>query len=236
MRIVINQSAMLGDLLFIEPIVKYLTNLGNTIIWPVKDQYSWIKDYMPYNIIKQSQYNIDYEDVNQRPDYIPLRFSTPIFRGTDPHSGEFHEHFMLDKYRLLDLPLDLWRTLKWTRNIEKENQLFQLLGLSEGEDYTLVNMFFKDVFEPQPDMAAMEWNRNNKTVFMKPIEGFTLLDWTKVILQAASIHTVETSLIYMIEALPVTAELHMYCRYPYDSTLNGVKNFISDKWIRHEKN
>lgn len=234
MRIVINQPAMLGDLLFIEPIVRHLTDQGNTIIWPVKDQYSWLKDYTPYNIIKQSQYNIDYEDVRVRDDYIPLRFATPLFRGTDPHSGQFHEHFMLDKYRLLDLPLDLWRTLGWNRNYEKEDQLFKQLGLSEGDDYTLVNMFFKDIYEPQPEMASMEWT-GGKTVFMKPIDGFTLLDWTKVILQAASIHTVETALIYMIEVLPVNAELHMYCRWPYDGSLNGVKNFISDKWIRHEK-
>ena len=226
---------MLGDLLFIEPIIKHLTNQGNTIIWPVKDQYLWIKDYFYYpGIVKQSQYNIDYEDIKIRPDYIPLRFATPLFRETDPHSGQFHEHFMLDKYRLLDLPLDMWRTLGWNRNYEKEDQLFKQLGLSGGDDYTLVNMFFKDIYEPQPEMAATEWI-GGKTVFMKPIEGFTLLDWTKVILQASSIHTVETALIDMIEVLPVNAELHMYCRWPYDGSLNGVKNFISDKWIRHEK-
>jgi len=145
MRITINQPAMLGDLLFIEPIVRHLTNQGNTIVWPVKDQYAWLKDYMPYNIIKQSQYNIDYEDAKMRDDYIPLRFSTPIFRGTDPHSGQFHEHFMLDKYRLLNLPLDLWKSLTWERNYEKEDHLYHLLGC-EGQDYTLVNMFFKDIF------------------------------------------------------------------------------------------
>jgi len=233
MRIVINQPAMLGDLLFIEPIVRHLTNQGNTVVWPVKDQYAWLNDYMPYNIIKQSQYNIDYEDIVMRPDCIPLRFSTPLFRGTDPHSGAFHEHFMLDKYRLLDLPLDLWKTLTWKRNNEKEFQLFDQLGLQEGFEYTLVNMYFKDIYEPQPDMASVIWPNN--TVFMKPIPGFTLLDWTKVILQASAIHTVETSLIYMIEALNVNSELHMYCRWPYDGSLNGVKNFISDKWIRHTK-
>lgn len=234
MRITINQPAMLGDLLFIEPIVKHLTDQGNTVIWPVKDQYAWLKDYMPYNILKQSECNINYEDIEMRPDYIPLRFSTPLFRGTDPHSGQFHEHFMMDKYRLLELPLDLWKTLSWNRNHEKELQLFNQLDLQIGQDFTLVNMYFKDIYEPQPEMAETNWGDN--VVFMRPIPGFTLLDWAMVVLHASAIHTVETSLLYMIEALPVKAELHMYCRWPYDSSLNGVKNFISDRWIRHEKN
>jgi hypothetical protein len=235
MRIIINQPAMLGDLLFIEPIVRMYAK-DNEVIWPVKDQYAWLKDYMPYNIVKQSEYNMDYEDGNMRPDYIPLRFAMPLLRGTELnhlelHSSEHHDKVMLDKYRLLSLPLDMWRSLTWQRNYEKENELYSLLGLSD-KPYTLVNMFFKDVYEPQSLMRAMPFEN---AVYMKPIAGFTMLDWSKVICNAEQIHTVETALLYIVEVLPIKAkEIHLYCRYPWDESLNGVKEFISDRWITHE--
>lgn len=235
MSIVINQPAMLGDLLFIEPIVRHFHEQGHEVIWPIKDQYAWLKDYIKYpTILKQSQFEMDYELCEMQENYIPLRFATPLLRNTDPHSGAYHEHFMLDKYRLIDLPLDMWRSLTWERNYEKENELFERLGLTEGQEYGLVNWHFKDIYEPQAEMKAAHYEGHNVT--MQPIPGFTLLDWTKVIINAQRIHTVETALIYMIEVLPIKAqEIHMFSRSPYQDTLGGVKNFISDKWIRHEK-
>lgn len=240
MKIVINQPAMLGDLLFIEPMVRSLYDAGHEVIWPVKDQYVWLKDYIKYpQIVKQSQYDIDYELCEIKEGYLPLRFATPLFRGTDPHSGEFHEHFMLDKYRLLDLPLDMWRDLTWERNYHKENELFDYLGLRDGEPYNLVNWFFKDIYEPQPDMKMHQdelFDTKQLCVIMSPLPGFTMLDWTKVIINAQKIYTVETALIYIIEVLPIKAEeIHMFSRSPYQDTLGGVANFISDRWIKHEK-
>lgn len=227
---------MLGDLLFIEPIVRHYLQQDHEVIWPIKDQYYWLKDYIKHHglrIVKQSEYKMDYENWTMSEGYIPLRFATPIFRKeSDPHSGAFHEHFMLDKYRLLGLPLDMWRDLKWERNHQKEQDLFDHLALSEGENYTLVNRFMKDCYEHTQDMPE---TFEGRVIELRPIDGFTLLDWTKVICQASCIHTVETALIYMIEVLPIQAkEIHMYARRPWQDTLGGVKNFISDKWIRHE--
>ncbi len=228
---------MLGDLLFIEPIIRNLLQQDHEVIWPIKDQYYWLKDYIKHHglkIVKQSEFKIDYENAIQTPEYIPLRFATPLYRHQeDMHSGIYHEHFMLDKYRLLGLPIDMWKTLTWERDLQKEQDLFDHLALSEGESYTLVNPFMKDCYEKQDEMSKLALT--GRVIEMRPIPGFTMLDWSKVICEASAIHTVETALIYIIEVLPIQAkEIHMYARYPWQDKLNGVKNFISDKWIKHE--
>lgn len=234
-EVIINQYFGLGDILFIEPIYKWYHDQGYKVIAPVEDHYYWLMYYIQYvHFKKKSEYPMDYEKVDfdtvNGARYIPLRFSTPIQRGTHPHSGEFKEHFMLDKYRLLGLPEDMWRELKWTRNKEKEDALFKILGLTNKTKYNLINNNFGGGFQ------KVDINVEGTNVYLEPIEGFTLLDWAKVIINANTIHTVETSLIYMVETLPIKArEIHMYPRMPYEDTVYGVKNFISDKWILHEK-
>jgi len=229
-KIIINQAFGLGDLLWIEPICRWYHEQGYKVILPVDDHYYWLMYYIRYIHYKEkSGFKMDYEQCHM--DYkheeipvVPLRFSTPILRGCEPHDGELKEHFMLDKYRLLDLPLDMWRTLQWTRNMEKEQELYDFLELKKP--YTLVNLNFGGGLQ-RIDVKI-------EGVQMRPINKFTLLDWSKVIEEAEVIHTVETSVIYMIETLDIKAkEIHMYPRTPYEKTLKGVKNFISDKWILH---
>jgi hypothetical protein len=47
---------------------------------------------------------------------------------------------------------------------------------------------------------------------MQLIEGFNLFDWCQVIENAAEIHTVETSICYLIEKMNTTKKLFMYAR------------------------
>ncbi len=70
---------------------------------------------------------------------------------------------------------------------------------------------------------------------MRQIPGYTMLDWAKVIINAKEIHTVETSVVYMFEALPLKAkEIHIYPRVPYEGVCVGIKNFAPENWILHE--
>lgn len=231
-QIIISQPFGLGDLLFIEPIFRHFHEQGYQVFCPVDDHYYWLMYYIKYvHFRKKSEFQMDYEQC--RMDYehngipvLPLRFSTPILRGCAPHDGSLKEHFMLDKYRLANLPIDLWRTLKWERNEEKENRLYDLLNLKKP--YTFANMKFGGGFQSYDFGVKAD-------VYLRPIEGFTLLDWAKVICEADVIHTVETSLVYMVETLPIQAnEIHLYPRMPWEKTFPGVQNFISDRWILHE--
>ena len=47
-KVIINQFCGLGDILFIEPIYKYIESLGLKVIAPVQDQNIWIQDHIQY--------------------------------------------------------------------------------------------------------------------------------------------------------------------------------------------
>lgn len=232
-KIIFNQFFGIGDILFSEPIARHYFEQGYQVIWPVEDHYYWVKDYVRYvDFRKKSEFQMDYEQC--RMDYefegipvLPLRFSTPILRNTDPHDGSLKEHFMLDKYRLTELPLDLWKTMQFNRNTDKEDALFEMVV--KEQPYTFVNKFYGGGFQSHEDWAGIEG------VQLAKIPGFTLLDWCKVICEADIIHTVETAVFYLVETLPIEArEIHLHPRMPWEGGLPGVKNFMSKKWITHE--
>ena len=229
--IIILQTFGLGDCLFIEPIARKYFDEGYKVIWPVEDKDIWLKDYIKYvDFRKKSEFPMDYEQCRMDYTYegipvLPIRFSNPLLRGFAPHYGDDKQNWMLDKYRLLDLPLDMWRSLTWTRNHERENELYDFLKIKEP--YSFGNMHYGGGF------ATYDFGVQTD-VQLKKIKDFTLLDWTKIIINADVIHTVETSLVYMIETLPIKArEIHLHPRLPWEGGFTGVKNFISDRWILH---
>jgi hypothetical protein len=60
------------------------------------------------------------------------------------------------------------------------------------------------------------------------IDGYTLLDWAGIIEKAETIHTVNTSLLYMLETLNVTDQLHLYTR-------NNGRDFQQTEYLRSKK-
>ena len=137
------------------------------------------------------------------------------------------------KYLLLEADPELWRTISFNRNKEKENQLKQYLNITPDEKFIFVNNNFagpefnyKVDIKPQTDL---------KIIYQEYVEGFTLLDWCGVIEQASEIHTVSTALFFVIEALNLEkTPLHLYPRKPLDKDLSPIKTLINNKWICHE--
>jgi hypothetical protein len=223
MKIIINQPFGIGDILFLSPLVAQLD--VKHIIWPVVDHYYWVKDYINIDnliFIKISEFNpSDYKE------YIEI----PLYRSHSliPQSQDCMEA----KYMLLGANLELWKTLKFNRNTKKENQLKQYLNIKLDDKYIFINNNFagpeynyKINIEPQTDL---------KIIYQEYIEGFTLLDWCGVLEQAKEIHTVSTSLFFIIEALKLEKiPLHLYPRKPLDKDLSPIKTLISNKWICHE--
>jgi hypothetical protein len=230
MKYLINQFQGLGDILFCEPIAKHLYENGkNEIIWPILDEYFWIKDYIPYiNFVKKSDFNFNYENtffgkINDSIIHIPLRFANPIFRNLNPHDYSDQYHTMLDKYRMLNLSENLWKTLSWERNIEKENELYNLLV--KNENYILVNSRWSDGNVP------IQTESNFDIVNMDFINGFTLLDWGKIIENASEIHTVSTSNLFLLETLSLKSEIvNIYPRKPRENNLDGISEFVNKKF------
>lgn len=232
MNVIINQFAGLGDILFIEPIYRHYHNRGFKVIAPVNPDSLWIQEYIPYVEFKdKTKYRYSYETVEQPEDgqmHLPLRFAHPLLRGYDLHYGDERQHWMPDKYTYLGLPVELWKTLSFNRNKEREERLFKSLNLPK--DYIFINQNFGGSFEKininiQSSMPIIE---------MQKIEGYTMLDWGKVIENATEVHTAETSLLYYIESLKFKGEKHLYPRFPFMDSCEYMNTILTD-WVFHTK-
>jgi hypothetical protein len=223
MKVIINQPFGVGDILFLSPLVANLDI--EHAVWPVVDHYYWIKDYISMDnltFVKESEFNsLNYKDYVE----VPLQHAHSLV----PQA----EDCMQAKYMLLHADPELWRTITFNRNSEKENQLKQYLNISPNDKFILVNNNFagpeynyKVDIKPPTDLRA---------IYQEYIEGFTLLDWCGVLEQAKEIHTVSTSLFFIIEALNLeNTLLHLYPRKPLDKDLSPIKTLINNKWVCHE--
>jgi hypothetical protein len=223
MKVIINQPFGVGDILFLNPLVNSLDI--EEAIWPVVDHYYWVGEYFksPHiKFIKQSEFN-----QNNYLDYtvIPFQYAHSIMSDA--------EDCMIAKYKMMGANIELWRTLSFTRNKEKEDQLKKYLGIFPQSKFVLINNNFAGPEYNYKTNINLETNLN--LVYLDYIKGFTLLDWCGVLEQAEEIHTVSTSLFFVIEALNLkNTSLHLYPRKPLDQDLSPIRTLISNKWICHE--
>lgn len=234
-KVIINQFFGLGDILFIEPIYRYINSLGLKVIAPVQDQIIWIQDHISYvEFKKMSEFNIDYEKFNFEiidgdTLYVPLRFSDQIFRNLPPHDSSASRYWMTDKYRLLGLDPKTWEGLQFSRNKEKESELKQKI-VGATKDYIFVNTFYQNVLN-----VEMEININSPlpVIKMEKVDGFSMIDWSKIIEDATAVHTVSTSTLYLIQS--IRQEGKEYHLYPRGKGANHytVEDFLPNYWIKH---
>lgn len=125
-----------------------------------------------------------------------------------------------------------WRESTWVRDTEKENELFyKVLGLHDGAEYNLVNNMFRS---DASGKALVNVVNGYKNIPLRNIEGFTLLDWGKVIENAMNIYTVSTSINYVIELLELKAkEIHLYCRKPEERNFNNIDYIFTKEYKLH---
>ncbi len=229
MKYVFNQYFGLGDILFCEPIARHFYNEGkNQIFWPIMDRFMWLTHYIKYiDFVPSSSCPIDYESLhlgltNTDVYFVPLRFANPIVRKLKPYEEEPY-HMMLDKYRMLGLPEDMWKTLKWERNLKKENKLYNLLV--KDKNYILINSKWSNGKVP------IETDSTFQIINMNILDGFTLFDWAKIIENASEIHTVATSNLFLLETLNLKAnKVNIYPRKPRENNFDGISEFVNKKF------
>ena len=110
---------------------------------------------------------------------------------------------------------------KWQRILyDKENELYSLL--IKEPDYVLINTKWSDGNTP------INITKKSQVVYMDKIDGFTMLDWAKIIENAKEIHTVSTSNLFMIETLKLlTDDVSIYLRRPRENNFDGISEFVN---------
>lgn len=194
---VINQPFGIGDILFIEPILRHFwMKNGEKPILPVRDHLMWLSEYIDSaRFVKMSEFKLDYDSMDMsNPDYLPLRFANQIYRGYGPNDHHDFENMMLDKYRLCGLEEYLWKTAHLKLNNDKADKLYNQLN-PKGKEYILVNKYCgigKIDINIKTDLLVIE---------MQEIKGYTMIDWWLLMSNALENHHVSTSTFFILQEM-----------------------------------
>lgn len=223
---IINAFHGLGDIIFSIQIYRALIDQGFNVIHPYLDVYGPIWKHWPeiFWIPKQLlNINYDYKSFIKRQDYeiLPLRWSSPA-----------NFQVMKAKYDMVDMDFMEWRKVTWIRDHRAEDHIFNSLGLKEGEKYFFVNTMFQHNDQGKvhiPIPAGV------KVVKLRKMPGFTLMDWAKVLENATEIHTVGTSINYIMDPdfLNITCPIHLYIRRPNETNFNSYNYLLKKDYIWH---
>lgn len=226
--ILINQPRGLGDIFFCQKIAHILTEHNFDVFWytPV---YFWLNDY-------NKNQNIKYVNKNLQTDFI-LNLENSI-ESNHPDDLMTCKYEMIGK-TLNHLPSEIhsidysdWDSyMIFNRNFTKEDDLFyNVLGIADNEEYTLCNVNYginQKIMNPMNNLDE----ESIKLINLDVIDGFTLLDWCKVVENAKYINTVDTSIIFIIESIHTNCKkLNMFPRHE-EHTFKALKNVLHKNWI-----
>lgn len=136
---------------------------------------------------------------------------------------------MKNKYQLLGLDFNMWRdNAMWYRDKDKEKNLFNTLA-GNRFPYKVCNELYTSDAKQRihiPKTADL------LCVNMDPLPGYSLFDWAYILERATEIHTVSTSILYLLELLDITCPIHLYAR-PTDPQFKQVDYLFTKPYILH---
>jgi hypothetical protein len=226
----IYQPGGLGDIMFIQPIIDNYINQGYTVNYPILSEYfKMVNEYIVKdNLIWYDENNLTYlpllefyskgiEYKDEENIYVPLEYSDWYIISNGPN---------IAKYFYTNTPLGDWRNhLNIKRNREREQKLIDKYNLHG--DYIIINNEFTGLpytrtinVESNLKIHHMNWRQDQDS-------GFHLFDWIGALENAKEIHSVGTSVCYIIDK---------YCTnntiFIYERRLDGQpRNYHRDHYI-----
>ena len=195
MKCLIMQPGPYGDIIVVAPIAKYYADRGYDVYWPCRQEFSdtikrfpYVKpllldestlheDWLRSDVMKISPSTVDYDLIINLAD-----------RGPHPTAQMHCENFEECKYRLGQVPITEKHKLSWTRDINKENELYDLL-VPKNTNYAFCHLDTSDKKDiPLPVKLDIPQVR------CEIIDEFSIFDWYKIIINAKEIYTVESAI------------------------------------------
>lgn len=214
----INQPAGVGDIFFLQYVARKYISMGYTVYWPLKENLMWIADYIPDIIFCSSNDDFPGKEyygsfsIIQSPQFVYLGMDMIHHWQNNLGISESETCMCMNaKYLQLFLDWSKWSEgFKFVRNKEKEDNLYyNVLGLVDESEYIFVNRYANTDNKKNTTLEFPKFDY--PTVNLDILEGFSLFDWSKVIENAKEIHTVHTSVPYLIDVLNIRAEkYYMY--------------------------
>ena len=216
------QPGRFGDILYTIPIARRLKEKGYDTYFMINEKYESLIPHFP---------DINFVDCDNNKNKVPKEpcIFLPLWYGKNIDPKYSPEDLMINKYKMYNEafndnidPMEYWRTLTFKRFPEKEEKLRKLLGIN-GEKYVLIN----EKYSMGEREIKVDTDLKNVYMGYEPDE-FSLLDWSSIIEGAEEIHTVHTSIIYLIELLETTKKIHLYKRLIEDVPITHI---MKKGWI-----
>lgn len=229
MKIIINQRFGAGDLIFIMSIIRKFIAEGHEITIPVFPQF--VSQFQrAYPEVTWVDYNTIPIDYNNRSEHdwkgyrvLPIAWANEIL-------GREYKFCMKSKFDLFELDYRTWKdNAFWKRDKEKERELARLIV--HETPFILVNEHFQSDAKGRKKIIP---NTDKNVIYMGEIEGYSIFDWFLILQMASEIHTVSTSLLYILEliTLPESVPIHLYAR-PTDPKFDQVSYLFTKPYILH---
>ena len=231
MKAFIEQYFGLGDVIWSQGIANHLFEQGHTsVLWPVEDKYfEGCKNayprinFFPQSLIQPEWFQIKDKRIIGDIEVVPIRWSDSFMQVP-------YKDVMKAKYMMYDLDWQMWREhAQWDRSMVREIDLHKKLGLG-GKRYNVINNRFGSSGDRRVNIHVSNTYEN---VEMKEVEGFSLFDWYLVLMMAEEIHTVSTSLLYILELLPIQKPIHLYVREGVETSFDFVSFLFTKNYILH---
>lgn len=233
----IRQPAGIGDILFCQKIAKVIQKETNykKIIWPVSEQYSYLKDYLDENDI---EFPMETEDFPFKEVYrnggmymieddkylfVPLDTSSFIEGQCKCHNNSrAHGHM---KYNFCNVSYDNWFDhFQIQRNYNRENELVKFLDIDLNEPFNLINSNC-GTYPNYLTTQRISPTNNHKNVYMNFYDQFNIFDWMGLFERAQEIHTMECGVYYILQKMNLD---NVFIYSKYTSEWDGGKNREDD--------
>ena len=224
---IIKQPAGIGDVFFCQKIARLMMEQKYQIIWPLRSDISWIGKYIKdiyFPTIEDSFPGKDiYDDVAGYVIEENGAFISTATADMTHNDGKI----MSSKYSMLGLDYDDWQEyFKFDRDLDKENDLYyNVLGLKDDSEFIFINNLYNTDIKDSKLLSNDQFNL--PAVELKIIDGFTLFDWCKVLEKAKKIHTINTSINYIIEVLDTSYD--EYVIYAHDERNKSEIDYLFKK-------
>lgn len=221
----------LGDAIWAQTLIRELSN-GKPILWGIESQFveGLQRAYPDIFWIDVKSLNNDYQKflldcVIGGVRVIPIGHSNTIMKVP-------YKQVMRAKYDMYEVDFNTWRNTMYQRDNEREDRLYrEVLGLEYGQKYNLINKHYRS---DGSGIVNIKIDNPYRNVEMQNIKGYSLFDWSYVIENATEIHTVSTSILFIMELLELKTDTpHLYCRKPEEHNFENVDYIFTKNYQLH---
>ena len=179
------------------------------VIWPLRPDIHWIKDYIKDIYFPTTEDDFLGKDIYERGAGAVIEENGAFISTATADMTHNDGKIMSSKYSMLGLDYSDWKEyFKFERNFDKEDDLYyNVLGLKDDSEFVFINNLYNTDIRDSGLLSPE--NYDLPVVELKILEGFTLFDWCKVLERAKSVFTINTSINYLIDVLDTSYEKYV---------------------------